>query len=103
MSALNRVDELIDFVVASGGILRIDGDNLVCVLPKNAEHVVGALKENKPRLIAALRECGSIAATFPRCPWCLGRYLYRENNKGTYECQTCGQAGIEESIARRVM
>jgi len=39
---------------------------------------------------------------FPHCPKCASYALYRKNNAGNYECQTCGESGITEAVARRV-
>ena len=52
--------------------------------------------------IGAPELTGRIAA-FPHCPRCCSYYLYRQDNIGAYECQTCGLSGIEESTARRMM
>ena len=41
------------------------------------------------------------AVVFPHCPRCASYALYRRNNIGDYECQTCGLEGISEVIARR--
>jgi hypothetical protein len=38
---------------------------------------------------------------FPHCPRCGSYYLYRKNNVGNYECQTCEMVGITEDVARR--
>ena len=39
--------------------------------------------------------------SFPYCPRCLSYALYRPNNVGYYECQTCGLEGISEDVAQR--
>jgi len=39
-------------------------------------------------------------AAFPHCPRCASYALYRENNIGDYQCQSCGLQNIEESTAR---
>jgi hypothetical protein len=39
---------------------------------------------------------------FPRCPRCVSYALYRPNNIGNYECQTCGLPDIPEDVARWV-
>jgi uncharacterized protein (DUF983 family) len=39
---------------------------------------------------------------FPHCPRCTSFALYRKNNQGNYECETCGLTGIPEEVARRV-
>lgn len=46
---------------------------------------------------------GKRETVFPHCPRCASYALYRKNNIGDYECQTCGMQGIEESTARRLM
>jgi Zn ribbon nucleic-acid-binding protein len=61
-----------------------------------------ALRANKPALIDLLRRAGGRIATFPHCPHCASYALYRENNRGEYECETCGLQNIEEQIARRL-
>ena len=38
---------------------------------------------------------------FPHCPHCLSYYLYRRNNQGDYQCQSCGFEDINETAARR--
>jgi len=42
-----------------------------------------------------------LPVVLPHCPRCGGYYLYRSNESGYYECQTCGLDQIAESIARR--
>jgi hypothetical protein len=37
----------------------------------------------------------------PSCPKCRSFALYRQNNLGNYECQTCGLPDITEETARR--
>jgi hypothetical protein len=39
---------------------------------------------------------------FPHCPRCASYALYRRNNIGNYECQTCGLIDITEAVARRI-
>jgi Zn ribbon nucleic-acid-binding protein len=58
------------------------------------------LKAAKPEILAILRARGGRIANFPRCPTCKSYALYRRNNTGLYECQTCGLTGIEEQVAR---
>ena len=41
------------------------------------------------------------AFVFPHCPRCASFALYRPNNMGSYECQTCGLQAIAEHVARR--
>jgi hypothetical protein len=50
----------------------------------------------------ATEESVSRGRMFPHCPHCASYALYRQNNIGPYECQTCGLGKIEESLARRV-
>jgi Zn ribbon nucleic-acid-binding protein len=73
-----------------------------CLLPEAVAHLADELKAHKPALINLLQRRGGRVATFPRCPKCCSHALYRENNLGAFECLTCGMAGIEEHIARRV-
>jgi hypothetical protein len=40
--------------------------------------------------------------SFPRCPHCASFALYRRNNVGNYECQTCRVWDIDETAARRL-
>jgi len=65
--------------------------------PEDAE---GSIAQAPP---AKWRIRGGWASIFPHCPRCASYALYRKNNIGDYECQTCGMQGIEESTARRVM
>jgi hypothetical protein len=37
---------------------------------------------------------------FPHCPRCGSFSLYRKNNIGNYECQTCELGDITEGVAR---
>lgn len=46
---------------------------------------------------------GGWTPIFPHCPRCASYALYRKNNIGDYECQTCGMQGIEERTARRLV
>jgi hypothetical protein len=39
---------------------------------------------------------------FPRCPGCTSYALYRKNNVGLYQCDTCGLEEISEAVARRM-
>jgi predicted RNA-binding Zn-ribbon protein involved in translation (DUF1610 family) len=41
-------------------------------------------------------------SAFPRCPTCASFFLYKCENAGTYECQTCGLENIEAATARRM-
>jgi hypothetical protein len=49
----------------------------------------------------SLRAQGGRISTFPHCPRCASHALYRKNNVGNYECQSCGLQDIGESAARR--
>jgi predicted RNA-binding Zn-ribbon protein involved in translation (DUF1610 family) len=94
--------ELLDSVKRDGGVIELDGDNLKCRLPKDAVHFANLLREHKQELIELLRACGGRVATFPHCPRCASYALYRRNNTGVYECETCGLQNIDEVTARRV-
>jgi hypothetical protein len=93
--------ELIESVKRAGGVLELDGDKLRCRLPKDAVHFADLLREHREELLEIVKARGGRVATFPHCPKCASYALYREN-RGNYECQTCGLRDIEESIARRV-
>ncbi|MFZ0662425.1 MAG: hypothetical protein WAM66_07020 [Acidobacteriaceae bacterium] len=87
----------------SGGVLKLEPDERIRVLlPPGMEGVSSILREHKPALLAILRQRGGRIAAFPHCPRCASYALYRKDNLGDYECQTCGMQGIEESTARRV-
>jgi hypothetical protein len=78
-------------------IFDLDVDRSLDFLPpdhhQEGSHASKADTIFPERLTAAL-------APFSRCPNCKSYALYRRNNIGTYECQTCGQGGITEVIAR---
>jgi hypothetical protein len=93
---------LVAQVRGSGGILTLDGDTVRYRLPQDAVHLVGELKAHKAELVELLRR-ESTKTTFPHCPQCASYDLYRENNIGAYECQSCGLQNIEEQSARRLM
>jgi Zn ribbon nucleic-acid-binding protein len=94
---------LIESVRASGGTLALVGDSVRCWLPEDAAHLAGELRQCKAELMELLRRVGGRVAEFPHCPRCASYALYRENNLGNYECQSCGLQDIEEEIARRLM
>ncbi len=48
------------------------------------------------------RNAVSGASSFPHCPRCGSFHLYRRNNQGNYECESCGLLEIDEARARRV-
>jgi hypothetical protein len=94
--------ELIDTIKAKGGVLTLDGDEIVYQLPRDTAHLLGALRERKSEVMGIVKARGGRVANFPHCPRCASYSLYRKHNIGAYECQTCGLSGIEESAARRV-
>jgi hypothetical protein len=98
-----KADELADAIERAGGVLKLQGDNVKCLLPRAAAHLTDELKERKSELIVLLQRRGGRVAAFPHCPRCAGYALYREHNIGAFECQTCGLKGIEEGVARRLV
>jgi hypothetical protein len=96
-------DELVEAVKRAGGVLELRGESVRCTLPRCVVHLADRLRECKPELIATLQGRGGRVATFPHCPRCASYDLYRKNNVGKYECETCGLEQIEEHEARRVM
>jgi Zn ribbon nucleic-acid-binding protein len=98
-----KAGELVDAVQRAGGVLELQGDKVMCRLPRGSAHLVDALQEHKQELIILLRARGGRVAAFPHCPQCASFALYRENNAGLYECLTCGLLQIEESVARRLV
>jgi Zn ribbon nucleic-acid-binding protein len=94
--------ELIQIVESAGGRFIVDGDRLGIVPKQAAAPVIDALREHKRELIDIVKARGGRIATFPHCPKCSSYSLYRKNNIGNYECQTCGLRDIEECTARRV-
>jgi hypothetical protein len=95
--------ELVEAIAAAGGVLTLEGDFLRFRVPDHAAHLVGELREYKLEVVALLKAQGGRIATFPHCPRCASYALYREHNVGAYECQTCGETGIEERTARRLV
>jgi len=95
------VTELLDSVKRIGGVLEVDGDKLKCQLPKDAVYLAELLREHKQELIGIVNAHGGRLATFPHCPRCASYALYRRNNIGTFECQTCGLRDVDEAVARR--
>lgn len=93
---------LVNVVKKVGGVLTLDGDRIRFRLPQDNAHLVQALREQKAEVIAILRSRGGRLAIFPHCPKCASYALYRNNNLGNYECQTCGMREIPEDLARRV-
>ncbi len=97
-----NLQSVVDQIVRAGGVLRIEGERIRYLLPDDVAHLAGELREHKPELMELLRKAGGRFAVFPHCPRCASYALYRENNIGLYECQSCGVTGIEESTARRL-
>jgi Zn ribbon nucleic-acid-binding protein len=97
------VESLMDEVLRQGGTLTLAGDTVKYRLPKDAAHLAGELRQCKAELVALLRKAGGRVATFPHCPRCASYALFRENNLGNFECQSCGLQDIHEEIARRLM
>ena len=97
------VESLVDEIRRRGGTLTLSGDTVKYRLPEDAAHLAGELKQRKPELMELLRRAGGRIACMPHCPHCASYALYRENNRGTYECLTCELQNIEESVARRLM
>jgi hypothetical protein len=81
---------LVNAVKEAGGVLTLDSDGIRFRLPQNAAHLIQALREQKAEVIAILQAHSGRVATFPHCPRCAGYAVYRSNNLGSYECQTCG-------------
>lgn len=101
---MSNIQSLVDEVVRRGGTLTLKDDGGVRYrLPEDATHLVGELRAHKPELIEFLRQAGGRVAAFPHCPRCASYALFRQDNLGDFECQTCHLAGIEESAARRLM
>lgn len=96
-------ESLANEVLRLGGTLRLEGDKVISRLPDDAMHLVEELRASKLELVELLRRAGGRMAAFPHCPKCASYALYRENNLGDYECQSCGLGDIEESRARRLM
>ena len=98
-----NVIELAETVKRAGGVLELKGESVRCLLPKSASHLADELRERKPELISLLRNRGGRIATFPHCPSCASYYLFRKDDVGPYECQTCGLQEIEGATARRLV
>src|SRR6185312_6934737 len=97
------VRELIDAIIAKGGVLTLNGEQLKFRLPKDAVYMLSRLREQKSGVTEILKARGGRAATFPHCPRCSSYALYRRNNIGNYECETCGLPNIPEEVARRTV
>jgi len=98
---MTTAETLIESVKAAGGLLKLEGDSVKCLLPKSVAHLAPELKLCKPELVELLRSIGGRAAAFPACPRCRSFALFRENNLGNYECLTCTLQDIFEADARR--
>lgn len=97
------LDSIVTEIERSGGVLKLEPDERIRILlPPGMESMTSILREHKPELLEILRQRGGRIAAFPHCPRCASYALYRKENLGDYECQTCGLQGIEESLARRV-
>ena len=85
----------------AGGILKLEAEsNVRVMLPPGMENLMEVLRAHKPELIDLLKSRGGRVASFPHCPRCASYALYRTDNIGAYECQSCGLTKIEESLAR---
>jgi Zn ribbon nucleic-acid-binding protein len=94
--------ETLERLKAIGGVLSLeDGDRVRFRIPRSAAHLVDQVAAHKPEVIRILKTRGGRIATLPHCPKCASYALYRKNNIGAYECQTCGLSSIAESAARR--
>lgn len=93
--------ELLECVKRAGGVLELNGDKFKCRLPENAAQFAELLRERKPEVMELLKARGGRVAAFPHCPQCTSYCLYREYDRGSYECMTCGASGIDEVAARR--
>ncbi len=93
--------ELVENIRRIGGVLTLDGDSIKFRLPQSAYHLVPLLRADKAAVISVLRAHGGMVATLPHCPLCASYALYRRNNTGPFECQTCGLQDIDEAVARR--
>jgi 5-methylcytosine-specific restriction endonuclease McrA len=93
--------ELLDYVECAGWIVELDSEDLRCRLPKEAAHFAELLRRHKQELVTMIRARGGRIATFPHCPRCASYALYRRNNVGNYECQSCGLPDIAEVLVRR--
>jgi hypothetical protein len=88
----------------AGGVLKLEAESIVrFMLPPGLENLMDVLRAHKPELIGLLKNRGGRVAAFPHCPRCANYALYRKDNIGAYECQTCGLQNIEEQVARRLM
>jgi hypothetical protein len=95
---------VVDQIRRAGGVLEVGAEErLRIMLPPGMENLTEVLRDSKPELMELLRREGGRIANFPHCPRCASYALYRKDNMGAYECQTCGQTEIEESLARRLV
>ena len=94
------LNEVVETIRKLGGVLKLEGDNVRCSLPKAVAHLAGELKERKQELVILLQRRGGRVANSPHCPRCASYALYRKDNIGTYECMTCGLLEIDEVTAR---
>jgi ribosomal protein L37AE/L43A len=76
------------------------------LLKRKAELIVADYVEIAKQALKQYRaqqEATSDRRPFPHCPKCLSCALYRADNSGNYECQSCGEIEITPEIARRVV
>src|SRR5271168_4203853 len=94
--------ELIDSLKSMGAVLALEsGEKIRFRVPESAAPLISLLARHKAEVIAILKTHGGRIATFPYCPRCASNALYRKNNIGKFECQTCGLSDIDELAARR--
>lgn len=95
---------VVDQIRRAGGVLELEAEKSIRImLPRGMEDLMEVLRDSKPELMELLRSEGGRIANFPHCPRCASYALYRKDNIGAYECQTCCLQNIEEQIARRLM
>jgi Zn ribbon nucleic-acid-binding protein len=93
--------ELVENICRIGGVLILHGDSIKFRLPESASDLVPLLRAEKAAVISILQKRGGMIASFPHCPHCASYALYRRNNIGPFECQTCGLQNVDEAVARR--
>ena len=91
-------EELLAAAIRAGGTVRLREDGKAVAVNCPAD-LIPQLRAHREEIISLLR---SRASVFPHCPRCGSYYLYRRNNAGPYECESCGLLGIDEARARRV-
>lgn len=63
---------------------------------------VPSLSSTVEQKLHVARDASSPAYRFPSCPECHSFALYRRNNVGDYDCETCKAKGISELRARGI-